>query len=225
MVKISIIIPTLNEEQHITMTLQDLQCLRQQGHEIIVVDGGSEDKTLQRIGGLYDSLISSQRGRARQMHEGAIQASGSILWFLHADTRVPKTVIDSMIQITATSERLWGRFDIKLSGTHPLLRIVERLINLRSRLSGIATGDQGIFISRALYEQVGGYPQISLMEDVALSKRLKQQCKPLCLHQRLLTSSRRWEEKGIMRTIFLMWSLRLAYAMGVSPGTLARYYR
>lgn len=225
MMKISVIIPTLNEEQHIAQTLQSLQGLRQQGHEVIVVDASSEDQTLARIDGLYDCLIPGQRGRARQMDEGVRQASGSILWFLHADTQVPVAAIDLMTQIAATSEIVWGRFDVRLSGTHPLLRIVEALINLRSRLSGIATGDQGIFVSRVLYDQIGGYPQIPLMEDIALSKRLKQECKPLCLHQRLLTSSRRWEQYGILRTIGLMWSLRLAYALGISPDVLVRYYR
>ena len=147
-----------------------------------------------------------------------------MLWFLHADTLVPPQADTVLINACATSGDCWGRFDVRLSGRQVLLRLVERTMNLRSRASGIATGDQAMFVARALFERLGGFAAIPLMEDIELSRRLRRRCRPLCLHERVVTSSRRWEEQGIVRTIGLMWYLRLAYALGVPPERLVLHY-
>ncbi|MFO7593415.1 MAG: TIGR04283 family arsenosugar biosynthesis glycosyltransferase [Pseudomonadota bacterium] len=220
---ISIIIPALNEARHIRETLLRLQPLRERGHEVIVVDGGSDDTTPALAAPLADAVLVSPAGRSVQMATGAERARGAILWFLHADTLVPPEA-DRAIH-DALQRRQWGRFDVALSGHHPMLRMVERMINLRSRLSGIATGDQGIFLRTGLYREIGGMPQQPLMEDVELSRRLRRHGRPACLKQTLQTSSRRWEEHCILRTIFLMWGLRAAYALGVPATRLAGLYK
>ena len=226
MPRISIILPVLNEEAHIVACLNVLQPLRGAEGELIVVDGGSRDRTLALAEPLADRVIGGSHGRAAQMNAGAGQASGAILWFLHADSLPPMDAVARIQAALARPDRCWGRFDVRLSGRHPLLRVVEALMNIRSRLTGIATGDQGIFVRRNLFERVGGYPLIALMEDIALSRLLKRQGRPVCLRQRLTTSSRRWEQDGILRTILLMWRLRLAYFFGADPNQLARiYYR
>ncbi len=158
------------------------------------------------------------------MTAGARQAGGEILWFLHADSLPPPDAACLIRAALADPDRHWGRFDVRLSGRQPLLRAVETLMNRRSRLTGIATGDQGIFVRRALFERIGGYPPVALMEDIALSRLLKRHGWPVCLRQRLQTSSRRWERNGISRTILLMWRLRLAYFFGADPARLARIY-
>ncbi|MEO6697528.1 MAG: TIGR04283 family arsenosugar biosynthesis glycosyltransferase [Gammaproteobacteria bacterium] len=221
---LSIIIPTLNEAAAIGSTLIGLQGLRAAGQEVIVVDGGSTDATCRLAAPLVDQLVQGERGRARQMNLGAAAACGDVLLFLHADTRLAQdaeTVIHSGLAQTGAR---WGRFDVRLSGSHPLLRVVETLMNLRSRLTGIATGDQAIFVRRDLFEQAGGFPDIPLMEDIALSRILKRFSRPFCARERVITSSRRWEQHGIVRTIFLMWRLRLDYALGVKPEQLVRRY-
>ena len=224
--RIAIILPVLNEEARIAAGLTLLQPLRRQNCELIVVDGGSGDQTVTLAEPLADRVILGHKGRAAQMNAGARQASGDILWFLHADSLPPPDVATLLRAALARTDRRWGRFDVRLSGRHPLLRVVETLMNVRSRLTGIATGDQGIFVRRDLFEQVGGYPAIALMEDIALSRLLKRQGRPVCLRQRLTTSSRRWERDGILCTILLMWRLRLAYFFGADPDRLARiYYR
>lgn len=223
--RISIIIPTLNEAQHIESTLRCLEPLRKKGHEVIVIDGGSQDSTIQLAAATADAVITSIPGRAQQMNAGARHAKGDILWFLHADTRVPVDAAEQISQALTNPNNYWGRFDIRLSGRHFLLRVVERLMNLRSCVSGVATGDQGIFVRRACFEAIGGFPQIPLMEDVELSKRLKKWSRPCCIHHKLVTSSRRWEKHGVVRTILLMWRLRLAYALGVSADKLAPLYK
>lgn len=223
--RISIIIPVINEAEHIESTLTYLEPLRQNGHEIIVVDGGSHDATVKLASIKADTLITSAPGRAQQMNTGARQATGDVLWFLHADTRVSSDAARQILLVLNNQNNYWGRFDVRLSGQHFLLRIVEQLMNLRSCLTGIATGDQGIFVRRACFEAIGGFRQIPLMEDIELSKRLKKWSRPCCIHQRIVTSSRRWEKNGVLRTIFLMWRLRLAYALGVSPEKLALLYR
>jgi len=157
------------------------------------------------------------------MNLGARATKSERLWFLHLDSRLPSSAVDRVYK--GAEEGKWGRFDIQLSGTHRMLRVVETMINLRSRLSSIATGDQGIFISRTLYERVGGFPAIPLMEDVAICRHLKRLSKPINLRQRLVTSSRRWERNGIVRTILLMWWLRLLFALGVAPAYLAKLYK
>lgn len=221
--RISVIIPALNEAPVIVKTLNFLQPLRERGHEVIVVDGGSQDATKTLAMTRVDHVLSAPAGRALQMSAGARSASGQVLWFLHADT-LPPAKADSLI-LTAMERGVWGRFDVRLSGSHRILRIVERLMNLRSRLSGIATGDQGIFVRRVALDAIGGVPLQPLMEDIELSRRLKRLDMPVCLRERVITSSRRWEEKGVVSTILFMWRLRFAYALGVDPTRLAhRYY-
>ncbi len=223
--RISIVIPTLNEADKVTRLLQDLAGQRDQGHEILLADGGSEDRTVALAQGYVDRVVLGTRGRAAQMNAGARVAHGDILWFLHADSRVPADAPAGLIDACVRGHS-WGRFDVRLSGSHWLLRVVETMMNLRSRLSGIATGDQGIFVTREAFESVNGFPAIALMEDIALSKKLRRQGRPACIRRpSLQTSSRRWEEQGILRTILRMWWLRLAYALGAEPGDLARRYR
>lgn len=223
-VRLSVVIPALNEVDPILSLLQDLSPLRSAGHEVIVVDGGSSDATFAMALPLADRVIAAPRGRASQMNAGACVASGDLLWFLHADSRVSPNAAQAVLAIWGT-ERPWGRFDVRLSGSRPLLRIVAHLMNLRSCLTGIATGDQGIFVTRTAFKAVGGYPSIPLMEDIALSRLLRKRTFPVCVHRpRLITSSRRWETQGVLSTILLMWRLRLAYALGVAPEKLARHY-
>lgn len=220
----SIIIPTLNEAETIVSTLTALQAAREAGCEVIVADGGSADGTPVRCTGLVDHLVSAPRGRALQMNAGGALASGEYLFFLHADTRLTIELVGLAIRRLGEAGQAWGRFDIRLSGAHPLLRVVERLINLRSRWSGIATGDQVLFVRRPVFERVGGFAQIPIMEDIEICKRLKRHGRPLCLRERVVTSSRRWERYGVLRTIALMWALRLGYFVGLSPQVLVRYY-
>lgn len=223
--RITIIIPTLNEAAGIEDALRPLQPLRARGHRVIVVDGGSADGTVDVARPLADLAIASEPGRARQQNAGAAAATGDVLLFLHADTLLPPDADRLVLDGLAASGRGWGRFDVRLSGRHPLLRVVERMMNLRSRATGIATGDQAIFVRRDWFWRVRGFPMIPLMEDVALSKKLRRLGPPLCLRQPVLTSSRRWETRGIVRTIVLMWRLRAAYALGADPARLAERYR
>ena len=198
--------------------------MRKTGVEVIVVDGGSSDNTCNKAEPYVDQLIiSDQAGRASQMNIGAKMSAGEILWFLHADTMVPERATDTIAE--SLNHNMWGRFNVRLSGGSILLRIIEKMINIRSCWSGIATGDQGIFLTRTIFEKVGGYPLIPLMEDIALSKRLKREGRPACVKQQLITSSRRWEERGIVTTVVLMWRLRFAYWVGVSPHRIAKMYQ
>lgn len=219
---LSIIIPALDEANGIAETLQHLQVLRRRGHEIILVDGGSRDATATLARPWVDQVIHSARGRAVQMNTGARVTRGNVLLFLHADTQLPPDA-DRLI-LSALGKRQWGRFDVRLSGTRPLLRIIEGMMNGRSRLTGIATGDQAIFVRRDSFQAVGGFPAIPLMEDIALSHALKKLGRPQCLRARVITSSRRWEQRGLVRTILLMWRLRLAYWLGADPARLAKRY-
>jgi len=221
---LSIIIPCLDEAEGIAATLAALAPLRARGAEVIVVDGGSRDDTVARATPLADLVIAAPRSRARQMNAGAMRARGEILLFLHADSLLPDAADLLIVDGLKRRRRGWGRFDVAIAGRHPLLRVVERLMNLRSRLTGIATGDQAIFVTRSLFTAAGDYPDIALMEDIALSKRLKRFGPPLCLNHRLTTSGRRWEKRGVLRTIVLMWRLRLAYWLGADPAKLALRY-
>jgi len=221
--RLSIIVPALNEADTIGGLLADLAPFRTAGAEVILVDGGSSDGTPERAAAHVDRVLPTEKGRAAQMNAGARVAVGDLLWFLHADTRVPADAAAALQDAWAGGAR-WGRFDVRLSGRHFLLRLVERGMNIRSRLTGIATGDQGIFVTRAAFEQAGGFPPLVLMEDIALSTALRRLARPACLRVRLITSSRRWEEGGVLRTVLLMWRLRLAYALGADPTRLARRY-
>lgn len=221
---LSVILPVLNEAQDIRATLLPLQALRALGHELILVDGGSRDDTVMLARGLVDRVLHAPRGRALQLRAGAEQARGEWLWFVHGDTRVSGRAQAALLQAIAEPGPAWGRFDVRLSGRAWPLRLIERLINLRSRLSGIATGDQALFVHRDLYRRLGGWPPIPLMEDVALSRVLKRVARPRCLRETVLTSSRRWERHGILATVWLMWRLRLAFTLGADPARLARRY-
>lgn len=224
MKRLSIIIPVLDEAVCIAATLESLGGLRRRGHEIIVVDGGSSDATVSIAEGFADRVINSAPGRAEQMNAGARVAAGGIFLFLHADTRLPEDSDRLVLQGLAASDAAWGRFDVQIAGSHTLLRLVAGMMNIRSRLTHICTGDQGIFVRREAFEAVGGYPRQALMEDIAISVRLRGVSKPLCLRECCITSARRWESGGVLRTILLMWWLRLQYAFGVSPERLAVAY-
>ncbi len=221
---LSIIIPALNEAAGIAATLESLQVLRSRGAEIIVADGGSSDDTAAIAHGGADRVITAQRGRARQMNAGAAVAGGQILCFLHADTRLPEGADGLMIDGLARSRRSWGRFDVRIDGRHPLLHLIAGMMNLRSRFTGIATGDQAMFMTRSLFEAAGRFPEIALMEDIAFSRQLKIYSPPLCIAHKLTTSGRRWEQQGVWRTMLLMWRLRLAYWLGADPDRLAQRY-
>jgi len=220
---ISIIIPVLDEAAVIGRLLASLQEWRHSGHEIIVVDGGSRDDTVAIAGQYADRVLVSDPGRARQMNAGADIACGDILWFLHADSVVPAHSPE-LIRQALSKDRFWGRFDIRLSGRQPMLRIVERMMNHRSRVTGIATGDQGIFCLREEFIRHGGYSDIPLMEDIDLSRRFRSISRPARIDTPLVTSSRRWERHGTIRTILKMWRLRLAFYYGADPRRLARRY-
>ena len=223
--RLSIIVPALDESACIETTLRSLQSERAKGAEIIVVDGGSGDDTAQRARPLADRVIVTEAGRGAQMNVGARLASGRTLLFLHADTRMSPAAFAALDAALRARKERWGRFDLSIEGRAALLRVVARMISLRSRFTGIATGDQGIFVARALFERVGGYREIALMEDVALCASLKRAAgRPLCIAERICTSGRRWERKGTWRTIVLVWRLRLQFWLGHDPAVLARHY-
>ncbi|SDJ74050.1 TIGR04283 family arsenosugar biosynthesis glycosyltransferase [Billgrantia gudaonensis] len=221
---LSIVIPSLNEAEGIEATLTALLGLWGCGVEIVVVDGGSEDATVALARPLASQVIESPPGRARQMNAGARASHGERLLFLHADTRLPKRA-DRRVERALAGSHCWGRFDVRLAGRHPLLPIIAFAMNRRSRLTGIATGDQALFMTREAYEAVSGFPEQPLMEDIAMSQRLKRLSRPACLRARVTTSGRRWERYGAWRTIRLMWRLRWRYWRGETPETLAREYR
>ncbi len=220
---LSIIIPVLDEAATISARLAALQALRQRGAELIVVDGGSRDGTGDLARAAVDRFLVTVRGRATQMNAGAGTSQGGVLLFLHADTTLPAQA-DALIQRAVARGALWGRFDVTIDGRHRLLRVVERMMNLRSRLTGITTGDQAIFVRQDVFARAGGFPELPLMEDIALSRRLLRLARPACLRARVLTSGRRWEKNGVVRTILLMWSLRLRYFLGADPARLAVRY-
>lgn len=222
--RLSIVVPVLNEATGIAAALGALASLRQRGAEVIVADGGSADATAENARPFADRVLAAPRGRASQMNAGAAAATGSVLLFLHADTTLPDDADGVLLYGLADSGRVWGRFDIAIDGSHPLLRVVSGMMNWRSQITGIATGDQAMFVTRDAFAAVGGFPDIPLMEDVALSKRLKRLGRPLCLAVRVRTSGRRWEQRGVVSTIVLMWRLRLAYWLGAEPAALARRY-
>jgi len=224
MTRLSIVLPVLNEGAIIGESLARLQPLRERGAEVIVADGGSHDQTPALARPLADAVIRAATGRASQMNAGAALARGEVLLFLHADTELPDGADAVILENLLRTEALWGRFDVRLSGTPLMLRVVERLMNWRSRATAICTGDQAIFVTRDAFARAGGFPDQQLMEDIAFSKRMKRLGPPLCLPQTAVTSSRRWEKSGVLRTVLLMWRLRLLYFLGADPGELARSY-
>lgn len=225
--ELSIIIPMLNEADRIEHALQRLKFMRERGVEIIVVDGGSDDASVSLAEPYVDLLIEAGEGiehnRALQMNAGAFHATGRILLFLHVDTQLPeqayKLILDAM-----ELPHVWGRFDVKLSGKYFMFRIIETMMNLRSGLTGVATGDQGIFIMRNIFEKIRGFPDYPIMEDIEISKRLRKKAYPVCLKDKAITSSRRWEKNGIFKTISLMWWLRFLYFIGTHPRVLVNQY-
>ncbi len=220
--RISIVIPVLNEEKSIAETVAALMPLKP--HELIIVDGGSSDRTYEICNRLDVTVLSSPRGRGLQMNHGARQATGDVLLFLHADTRLPGSSIDDIRGALRNPQCVGGRFDVQLDGVHWMLGVIGAMISMRSRMSRVATGDQGIFVRRGIFAELGGYPDIPLMEDVAFSRALKRRGAVACLRSRVITSARRWEKQGIWRTILRMWLLKLLYLVGVSPVRLKRYY-
>lgn len=220
--RISVIIPTLNEENTISLALDALS--RLSPDEIIVVDGGSKDHTRKTAAERQSIVISSPRGRAQQMNRGARAAKGDVLLFLHADTLLPSSAVSDIRSALEDPRYVGGRFDIKLDKEGWIYRIIGDLISLRSRVTKIATGDQAIFVRRKVFEDIGGFPDIPIMEDIALSRMLKKKGKVACLKSRVVTSARRWEVEGVWRTVFKMWMLRLLFLAGMSPVRLERFY-
>jgi len=220
---LSIIVPVLNEATGIEAALAALAPLRARGAELIVVDGGSSDGTAARAAPSSDQVLTAPRGRALQMNAGAVATRGDVLLFLHADTQLPENADTLVLEGLTRSRRAWGRFDVRFDegGT---MRVIAAMMNLRSRITGIATGNQAVFVTRAAFDQVGGFPPIALMEDVTLSARLKRVSRPLCLSARAVPSGRRWRQNGLMRTVLMMWRLRLAYFFGSDPTRLAHVY-
>ncbi len=223
-ITLSIIIPTLNEETSLPRLLAQLQSKKSKTTEIIIIDGGSTDQTLSNSVDTADLVIKSRPGRAEQMNAGATRARGQCLWFLHADSKVEfdfETVINSSFD-----QHTWGWFDIRLDHHQKIFRLIEFMMNTRSRLTSVATGDQGLFVHKDVFIRSGCFPKIALMEDIALSKKLRRLSRPFVSRQRVRTSARYWIESGPIRTIVKMWILRLLFCLGVSPLWLARvYYR
>ena len=217
---LSIVVPMLNEAAGIA---DALRALRDLDAETVAVDGGSSDKTVACAAPHTDLLLSAARGRARQMNAGAAAAKGEILLFLHADTRLPPAA-DQIIKQSLANGALWGRFDVEISGNSTWFPVIATMMNWRSRLTGIATGDQAIFVKRSTFEQIGGFPDQPLMEDIVLSQRLKKLARPACLRTKVVTAGRRWEKHGILRTILSMWWLRLRFFFGADPKQLAIEY-
>ncbi|MBI1396280.1 MAG: glycosyltransferase [Betaproteobacteria bacterium] len=222
---LSIVIPALDEAQHLAERLASLAPFRARGCEIVLVDGGSRDATVEIARDHCDRVLRAPAGRASQMNAGAHAARGETLLFLHADTVLPDAADRLVTDALATGRHVWGRFDVRIAGRSRWFVVIAAMMNARSRLTGVATGDQAIFCTREAFRRAGGYPDIALMEDVAFSKRMRGFSRPACLPARVRTSGRRWERDGVWHTILLMWRLRLAYFLGVDPGALARQYR
>ena len=222
--QLSIIIPTLHEAGDIEAALSRLQALRTRDVEIIIADGSSNDRTADLAKPLADRVITSERGRAKQMNAGAAIATADVLLFLHADTILPADADQLILRGLANTRRGWGRFDVAISGAHFFLPVIAWFMNHRSRITGIATGDQAIFMTRAAFATLGGFPDQPLMEDVEITSRLKKLCAPLCLRERVITSGRRWQKHGVWRTIWLMWRLRWQYYFGAKPAALHKIY-
>lgn len=223
--RLSIIMPVLNEAETLAHILRQLAPFQQRGHEIIVVDGGSRDASFEIATRAGVQVLCSAQGRAAQMNAGASAATGEVLLFLHADTQLPANADAAISAALSPPTHCWGRFDVRIAGSSPMFPVISFLINVRSRLSSIATGDQAMFVTRAAFAQAGGFLDQPLMEDIELSKRLKSVCPPVLLRERVNTSGRRWDSHGVWRTIVLMWRLRWAYWRGVPATELVRMYK
>ncbi len=224
MVRLSIIVPVLNEAAHLPRMLAQLLGHQQGACEVLLVDGGSQDDTVAMARSAGFKVLIAERGRAEQMNFGAQAAKGEILLFLHADTQLPDQADQIIIKAMQDDSRHWGRFNVRIAGRARMLKVIATLMNIRSAWTGIATGDQAIFVRRQVFQRMGGFPQQALMEDIEFSKRIKNRSRPICLYQKVTTSGRRWEAKGLWRTIFLMWGLRSAYFFGADPESLAKRY-
>ena len=222
---LSIVMPVLNEAAGMGAALQALAPLRARSTQLVVADGGSSDATVALAQAAGATVVAAPRGRALQMNAGAQQASAGVLLFLHADTLLPENADQLIAQALANGQAVWGRFDVRITGQPRMLRVVAAFMNARSRWSGIATGDQAMFMTRAAFDAVGGFTAQPLMEDIEISKRLRQLSRPACLRARVRTSGRRWETRGVWRTVLLMWRLRFAYWRGAAPEQLAERYR
>ena len=220
--RLSICIPTYNEASTISTLLQQLKVL---DCEIIIADGGSQDDTVNLAKAFSVTVLQGAKGRAAQMALAAAHASGDVLWFVHADSRFESNLSRQIQPLLNLSPIQWGRFDVRLDAQGMMFRIIETMINWRSKVTQVATGDQGIFVHRLLYQQLGGFAPIALMEDVELCKRLRKVSPIVCISSPIITSARRWQQKGIWRTILLMWFLRAAYFIGINPSRLVRWYR
>ena len=221
---LSIVVPVWMEAAGVVKTLEALQPLRAQRHELIVVDAGSTDGTARLASPLADRVIQSGKGRAVQMNAGAAVAKGNVLLFLHADTQLPLNALSYLDQFFK-SDKAWGRFDVRLSGRGAMFHVIAWFMNQRSRLTGICTGDQALFVRREVFEALRGFEHLPIMEDIEFSRRVRLVSRPFCIQEPVVTNSRRWEKQGVWRTIFLMWRLRWRYWRGESPGALAHSYR
>jgi len=228
MMRLAVVVPVLNEGDAIESTLARMQALRARGTRVVVVDGGSDDATVALAKPLADRVLQSSRGRAQQMNDGAqtaIESGADVLLFLHADSALPDAA-DGLIETALrTSGGVWGRFDVRIDAEAPMLKVVSAMMNWRSRLTGICTGDQAIFVTRRAFEQLARFAPIALMEDIEFSKRARRISWPAAIGARVRTSGRRWQRHGVWRTIVLMWSFRLAYFLGADPRRLAQRYR
>jgi rSAM/selenodomain-associated transferase 2 len=221
---LAIVLPVLDEARNLERLLPEL-CARAPRSDVVVVDGGSGDDSAAVVGRHAGvRWLTGPRGRALQMNAGAGAAVGEVLLFLHADTRLPPDFADAIAVALEDPSVVGGRFDVRFDNPGAAFRMIATMMNVRSRLSGIFTGDQAIFVRRSIFESLGGYPAIPLMEDIELSRRLKQRGRVACLRERVTTSARKWERDGVLRTILLMWTLRFLYAVGVSPARLHRWY-
>lgn len=222
---LSIVMPVLNEAAGISAALQALAPLVMRGAQLVVADGGSSDTTVALARAAGAEVVFAPRGRAAQMNAGAQQANGQVLVFLHADTLLPEHADQLILRALVDSSAVWGRFDVYITGQAKMLRVVAAFMNVRSRYSGMATGDQTMFMTRAAFDAVSGFPAQPLMEDIEMSRRLRQLSRPACLRAKVQTSGRRWETHGVWRTVLLMWRLRFAYWRGVAPEHLAKLYK
>lgn len=220
---IGVVIPVWNESALLPMRLDAVRHLG--ADAIVFVDGGSDDGSRQLLEASGLNWMQARRGRASQMNAGASGTDSDIILFLHADTDISSSHLEKIRDVMADPEYVGGRFDLRLEGHHPFLALIATLTNLRSRLTRISTGDQAIFVRRSIFESMGGFADIPLMEDVEFSRRLKRLGRIACLHDRITTSGRRWERHGILRTVMLMWRLRLYFWLGADPTCLTRLYR